>query len=131
MDLARSIGVDLIIDYTKEDFTKKGPHYRLFTPNAFFQKIRPSRTTAMDRPATLAAAINLGISRSNTVPRSSSRDAFPLDWDNGNKRTKSATAIGEKGRLIMELLLARTEGRGMEISSSLIKTKTDDFCCPD
>jgi len=36
MDLARSIGADRVIDYTKEDFTKNGQHYDLiFAANGF------------------------------------------------------------------------------------------------
>jgi NADPH:quinone reductase-like Zn-dependent oxidoreductase len=36
MDLARSIGADQVIDYTKEDFTKNGEHYDLiFAANGY------------------------------------------------------------------------------------------------
>jgi NADPH:quinone reductase-like Zn-dependent oxidoreductase len=36
MDLARSIGADRVIDYTKEDFTKSAPHYDLiFAANGY------------------------------------------------------------------------------------------------
>ena len=36
MDLARSIGADQVIDYTKEDFTKNGQHYDLiFAANGY------------------------------------------------------------------------------------------------
>ena len=36
MDMARSIGADRVIDYTKEDFTKSAPHYDLiFAANGY------------------------------------------------------------------------------------------------
>jgi hypothetical protein len=74
----------------------------------------------MDRPGTLAASINLGISRSSTALRFSSRGSFPQDRDNDDRSTIRPSAIGGKGRTNIEVLLEKTVGKDIEISSSFI-----------
>jgi NADPH:quinone reductase-like Zn-dependent oxidoreductase len=78
MDMARSIGADLVIDYTKEDFTKNGQHYDLILAANGYHRILDYRralspkgiyVVAGGSPAQMIQALLLGPLISRTGSR--------------------------------------------------------------
>ena len=66
VEMVRSLGADLVVDYTQEDFTHRGPHYDLLldnvgnrTPSALRRVLAPrGRCVMVGAPKELAAVIS-------------------------------------------------------------------------